>query len=43
VGALIISLPLLTVADIVGLFGGVVMAVSEIGHARTTSATSCSR
>jgi phospholipid/cholesterol/gamma-HCH transport system permease protein len=35
VGALILSLPLLTVvADIVGLFGGMVMAISEIGQSR---------
>jgi len=35
VGALILALPLLTVvADIVGLFGGMVMAVSEIGQSR---------
>jgi phospholipid/cholesterol/gamma-HCH transport system permease protein len=35
VGALIIALPLLTaVADIVGLFGGLVMAVTEIGQSR---------
>ena len=35
VGALIIALPLLTaVADVVGLFGGMVMAVSEIGQSR---------
>jgi phospholipid/cholesterol/gamma-HCH transport system permease protein len=36
VGALVIALPLLTVlADIVGLFGGMVMAVSEAGQTRT--------
>jgi phospholipid/cholesterol/gamma-HCH transport system permease protein len=35
VGALILALPLLTVvADVVGLFGGMVMAVSEIGQSR---------
>ena len=35
VGALVIALPLLTtVADVVGLFGGMVMAVSEIGQGR---------
>lgn len=35
VGALLIALPLLTVvADLVGLFGGMVMAVSEIGQSR---------
>jgi phospholipid/cholesterol/gamma-HCH transport system permease protein len=35
VGALILSLPLLTiVADVVGLFGGMVMAISEIGQSR---------
>ena len=35
VGALIIALPLLTVlADVVGLFGGMVMAVSEVGQSR---------
>ena len=35
VGALVIALPLLTVlADVVGLFGGMVMAVSEIGQSR---------
>jgi phospholipid/cholesterol/gamma-HCH transport system permease protein len=35
VGALLIALPLLTVlADVVGLFGGMVMAVSEIGQSR---------
>ncbi len=35
VGALILALPLLTVvADIVGLFGGMVMAVSEVGQSR---------
>jgi len=35
VGALIVALPLLTVvADIVGLFGGMVMAVSEVGQSR---------
>ena len=35
VGALIVALPLLTVvADIVGLFGGMVMAVSEVGQGR---------
>jgi phospholipid/cholesterol/gamma-HCH transport system permease protein len=35
VGALIVALPLLTaVADVVGLFGGMVMAVSEIGQSR---------
>jgi len=35
VGALIIAMPLLTVlADIVGLFGGMVMAVSEVGQTR---------
>jgi phospholipid/cholesterol/gamma-HCH transport system permease protein len=35
VGALVIALPLLTVlADIVGLFGGMVMAVSEVGQSR---------
>jgi phospholipid/cholesterol/gamma-HCH transport system permease protein len=35
VGALVIAMPLLTVlADIVGLFGGMVMAVSEVGQSR---------
>jgi phospholipid/cholesterol/gamma-HCH transport system permease protein len=35
VGALVIALPLLTIlADIVGLFGGMVMAVSEVGQSR---------
>jgi phospholipid/cholesterol/gamma-HCH transport system permease protein len=35
VGALVVALPLLTVvADVVGLFGGMVMAVSEIGQSR---------
>jgi phospholipid/cholesterol/gamma-HCH transport system permease protein len=35
VGALVIALPLLTtVADVVGLFGGMVMAVSEVGQGR---------
>jgi phospholipid/cholesterol/gamma-HCH transport system permease protein len=35
VGALVIALPLLTVlADIVGLFGGMVMAVTEVGQSR---------
>src|SRR5262245_20595178 len=35
VGALVIALPLLTaVADVVGLFGGLVMAVTEIGQSR---------
>lgn len=35
VGALIIALPLLTVlADIVGLFGGMLMAVYEVGQSR---------
>ena len=35
VGALVIALPLLTVlADIVGLFGGMVMAISEVGQSR---------
>ncbi len=35
VGALLIALPLLTVlADVVGLFGGMVMAVNEIGQSR---------
>ncbi len=35
VGALVIALPLLTVvADVVGLFGGMVMAVSEVGQSR---------
>jgi phospholipid/cholesterol/gamma-HCH transport system permease protein len=35
VGALVIALPLLTVlADVVGLFGGMVMAVLEIGQSR---------
>ncbi len=35
VGALVIALPLLTVlADVVGLFGGMLMAVSEIGQSR---------
>jgi len=35
VGALFIALPLLTVvADVVGLFGGLVMAVSEVGQSR---------
>ena len=35
VGALILALPLLTVlADVVGLFGGMVMAVSEVGQSR---------
>jgi phospholipid/cholesterol/gamma-HCH transport system permease protein len=35
VGALIIALPLLTVvADVVGLFGGMIMAVSEAGQSR---------
>ena len=36
VGALVIALPLLTVvADTIGLFGGMVMAVSEVGQSRT--------
>lgn len=36
VGALVIALPLLTVlADIVGIFGGMVMAVSDIGQSRS--------
>jgi phospholipid/cholesterol/gamma-HCH transport system permease protein len=35
VGALIVAMPLLTVlADIVGLFGGMIMAVSEVGQSR---------
>jgi phospholipid/cholesterol/gamma-HCH transport system permease protein len=35
VGALILALPLLTVlADIIGLFGGMVMAISEVGQSR---------
>jgi phospholipid/cholesterol/gamma-HCH transport system permease protein len=35
VGALVVALPLLTVlADIIGLFGGMVMAVSEVGQSR---------
>ena len=35
VGALIVALPLLTVvADVVGLFGGMTMAVSEVGQTR---------
>lgn len=35
VGALVIALPLLTiVADTIGLFGGMVMAVSEVGQSR---------
>lgn len=35
VGALLFALPLLTIlADVVGLFGGMVMAVSEIGQSR---------
>jgi phospholipid/cholesterol/gamma-HCH transport system permease protein len=35
VGALVIALPLLTIlADIVGLFGGMIMAVSEVGQSR---------
>lgn len=35
VGALILALPLLTVlADVVGLFGGMVMAISEVGQSR---------
>ena len=35
VGALLIALPLLTiVADVVGLFGGMVMAISEVGQSR---------
>src|SRR6185436_3066945 len=35
VGALVIALPLLTaVADVIGLFGGMVMAISEIGQSR---------
>jgi phospholipid/cholesterol/gamma-HCH transport system permease protein len=35
VGALLIALPLLTVvADVVGLFGGMVMAVVEVGQSR---------
>jgi phospholipid/cholesterol/gamma-HCH transport system permease protein len=35
VGALVIALPLLTVlADVVGLFGGMTMAVSEVGQSR---------
>ena len=35
VGALVIALPLLTVlADIIGLFGGMVMAISEVGQSR---------
>lgn len=35
VGALVVALPLLTVlADVVGLFGGMVMAVSEVGQSR---------
>ena len=36
VGALVIALPLLTIlADIVGLFGGMIMAVSEVGQSRS--------
>jgi len=35
VGALMVALPLLTaLADVVGLFGGMVMAVSEVGQTR---------
>ena len=35
VGALVVALPLLTVlADVVGLFGGMMMAVSEVGQSR---------
>ncbi len=35
VGALILALPLLTaLADVVGLFGGMVMAVNEVGQSR---------
>jgi phospholipid/cholesterol/gamma-HCH transport system permease protein len=35
VGALVLALPLLTVvADVVGLFGGMLMAVSEVGQSR---------
>jgi len=35
VGALVVALPLLTVlADVVGLFGGMIMAVSEVGQSR---------
>jgi phospholipid/cholesterol/gamma-HCH transport system permease protein len=35
VGALVLALPLLTaLADVVGLFGGMVMAVSEVGQSR---------
>ena len=35
VGALVVALPLLTVlADVVGLFGGMTMAVSEVGQSR---------
>jgi phospholipid/cholesterol/gamma-HCH transport system permease protein len=35
VGALMISLPLLTIlADLVGLFGGMLMAISEVGQSR---------
>jgi phospholipid/cholesterol/gamma-HCH transport system permease protein len=35
VGALLIALPLLTiVADVVGLFGGMVMAINEVGQSR---------
>ena len=35
VGALVIALPLLTaLADVVGLFGGMVMVVSEVGQSR---------
>jgi len=36
VGALVIGLPILTVlADVVGLFGGMVLAVSEVGQSRS--------
>ena len=35
VGALVISLPLLTIlADVIGLFGGLVMALTDIGQSR---------
>jgi phospholipid/cholesterol/gamma-HCH transport system permease protein len=35
VGALVVALPLLTtLADVIGLFGGMVMAISEVGQSR---------
>jgi phospholipid/cholesterol/gamma-HCH transport system permease protein len=35
VGALVIALPLLTIlADVMGLFGGLVMAITDIGQGR---------